>query len=180
MQRFEFECTGIHVRHVVFCAFGELLSVHFVCWFVSVNGEELVISYQSKNYVMLHELFLALVGVTGDVFVEEDNTFKVASTDNTLDESQESQYNALLPLGWYYVRFMEIIEANDVSWTTADSAGCPQLYRCAVVQGVSDLLAEYANDVAYLEQYVVAEGAVPMSHVLQHFQKVSLSRPTVV
>jgi hypothetical protein len=54
-----------------------------------------------------------------------------------------------------------------------DSAlGVHLLYRRAFYLAVSDLLEEYAKDVALLEDKLVKEGPFPLSYSISHLQKV--------
>ncbi len=123
---------------------------------------------------MLQEIFLALVGITGDIIVEENSTLKVKDDCHLLGESRQCQVDSLVPLGWYYLRFGEIVNAHEANFANSVTDSCFQMYRAAMIRGVSDLMLEYENDVANLEQSVLVEGDVPLSHVLQHFQKVCL------
>jgi hypothetical protein len=54
-----------------------------------------------------------------------------------------------------------------------------QSYRCAIAIGINELIDEYAEDVAYLEQYILTEGAVPLSYFYQHLQKYLIVMPVI-
>jgi hypothetical protein len=122
---------------------------------------------------MLQELFFALLGFTGDVIVESDNTFRIKDGCDLFKETEILQINTLSSLGWFYSQFSEIVENYDISWKLCGKSNL-QVYKVAMSLGMSDLLTEYVNDVTYLEQLVLSDGPLPLSSVLQHLQKVSL------
>jgi hypothetical protein len=41
-----------------------------------------------------------------------------------------------------------------------------------MIIGISDVQQEYIEDIAYLEQLLINTGPMPLSHILQHLQKV--------
>jgi len=41
-----------------------------------------------------------------------------------------------------------------------------------MITGISDIQQEYIEDIAYLEQLLINTGPMPLSHILQHLQKV--------
>ena len=125
---------------------------------------------------MLSELFLALLGFPGDIIVEDESTFKVKDGFDLLTQAEKEQINRVAPLGWYYVRLGAFMNEYDIQW--GDREENFQAYRTSMSLGVSDLLSEYAGDVAYLEQ-LVFEGPIPLSHVLLHLQKYRLTMPVV-
>lgn len=126
---------------------------------------------------MLHELLFALLGFVGEVIVEKDGTFCVKDGFDMLREGERDQVNRLAPLGWYYVQLGIKVSENDLSWSSSVE---PQAYMTSMVQGFADLLQEYVGDISYLEQLVIAEGPIPLSQVLQHMQKVTIDRSTII
>lgn len=122
---------------------------------------------------MLNELFFSLVGFTGDVIIETDETFKVKDGFDLLREAEKDQLNKIAPLGWYYVNFDKIVQKYDLSWNKDNHGNTFHIYHVGMVQGVADLLEEYIEDVSYLEKLVLTEGPIPLSQVLQHLQKVN-------
>jgi hypothetical protein len=120
---------------------------------------------------MLQELFFALLGFTGDVIVESENTYKVKDGCDLFKETEILQINTLSSLGWFYTQFGDIVGKYDISWKLSDKSHL-QVYKVAMSLGMSDLLTEYVNDVTYLEQLVLSDGPLPLSNVLQHLQKV--------
>ena len=67
----------------------------------------------------------------------------------------------------------------EVKWGVRLGDPDSQFYRTAMTQGIADLLTEYTSDIAYLEQLVLAEGPIPLSHVLHHLQKYLLVMPVI-
>lgn len=131
---------------------------------------------------MLHEILLSLLGFTGDIIIDKDDTFQVADCIDLLTIAERDQINRIVPCGWFYIKLGDFVSQYELQWNGQGSSSydcCPQAYRTALCMGVSDLLAEYADDIAYLEQLILSEGPVPLSHVLQHVQKYLLVMPVI-
>lgn len=126
---------------------------------------------------MLHEILFALLGFHGDIIIEIDNTYRIKDNFDLCREGEYEQINRIVPLGWYYVQFNNIIQKYDISWYNISHSNNKntqmKVYLIAMVQGISDLLHEYTNDVAYLEQYILKDGPIPLSQVIQQLQKVN-------
>lgn len=128
---------------------------------------------------MLHEIFLSLLGFTGDIIIEDEGTYQVCKSFDLLTTAERQQVNRIVPLGWYYASLSSFVVFYEVKWGVKMGDPDSQFYRTAMSQGIADVLAEYANDIAYLEQLVLAEGPVPLSHVLHHLQKYLLIMPVL-
>ena len=128
---------------------------------------------------MLHEVFLSLLGFTGDIIVEGENTYHVSASFDLFTAAEKQQINRIVPLGWYYASLSSFVVLYEVKWGVKVGDPDSQFYRTAMSQGIADLLSEYADDIAYLEQLVLAEGPVPLSHVLHHLQKYLLIMPVI-
>lgn len=76
----------------------------------------------------------------------------------------------------YYKKCSEYSESNDIQWGSASSV---QAYKAAMCLGLNDFLDEYTSTIAALEAKVVAEGPLPLSYLVQHFQQYSISLPVV-
>jgi hypothetical protein len=122
---------------------------------------------------MLHELLFSLLGFVGDVIIDDGHTYRVKDGFDLLRESEKDLVNRISPLGWYYVRLTDTVQKYDVSWANVERN---RVYMASAVQGVSDLLAEYVADVAFIEQLILSDGPMPLSQVLQHLQKVMRSK----
>jgi hypothetical protein len=129
---------------------------------------------------MLHELFLGLLGFTGDILVwsANGNSMHVKDGFDLLTSGERDQINKLAPLGWYYVKLQEFVDEYSLQWGSKRNSG-RLLYRAALSQGVADLLEEYTADVVYLEQIVLKDGPVPLSQVLLHLQKYLVCMPPI-
>lgn len=147
---------------------------------------------------MLHDIIYALLGFTGEVVVssrygaaEEDlflsgqsvqsswleesqkmDVFQVQDGYPFLTEAEREQINRIVPLGWFYNRLQGYVESYDMSWTKP--AFDQEVYKMALAAAIQDLLQEYVSDIARLEELINQESTLPLSHFLQHVQKVSL------
>lgn len=121
---------------------------------------------------VLNELFFALLGFTGDVMIEDGEVFRVCDGCDMFSEAEKLQLNRILPLGWFYTKFNDIVSRYDISWKNSKSPSGCQIFKAALSLSVSDMLTEYVDNVTYLEQLVLTDGPVPLSHVTQHLQKV--------
>jgi len=128
---------------------------------------------------MLHELFLSLLGFPGDVIVEEGGTYRVRASFDLLTASERQQVNRIVPLGYYYARLKAFEAFYEVKWGVQRGDPDFQFYRTAMSLGIADLLAGYVQDVADLEQLVLEEGPLPLSHVLHHLQRYLIVFPVL-
>jgi hypothetical protein len=65
---------------------------------------------------MLHEIFLSLLGFTGDIIVEGEDTYQVSSTFDLFTAAEKQQINRLVPLGWYYASLSSFVVFYEVKW----------------------------------------------------------------
>ncbi len=121
---------------------------------------------------IFHELFSSFLGFTGDIIIDDGKTFRIRDGFSLEREAERHQINSLVPLGWFYMQLNSLVDKYSVRWGITHNDSHFELYKAAVAQGVDDLLHEYVNDVSYIDQLVLSEGAVPLSHVWQHVQKV--------
>jgi hypothetical protein len=122
---------------------------------------------------MQNDLLFALLGFTGDVIVEENDTFRVRDGYDGLKESEKDQINRISPLGWIYIKLFEFTQKYDVGWGKMIDVNKFEAYKIALAQGLNDLLQAYTDDITYLEQQIVGAELIPLSYVMQYFQKVS-------
>ena len=145
---------------------------------------------------MLHDILYALLGFTGDIIVSNDDLLTAAEelhlpslTQSWIEEGKSSemfhvlkgypyvseaereQINRIVPLGWYYNRFTTYIERYDMTWMKA--APDQEVYKMALVAAIQDFLQDYVQDIRQLEDLLNQEDTLPLSHFLQHVQKVS-------
>lgn len=128
---------------------------------------------------MLHEIFLSLLGFTGDIIIESQDTFLVSTSFDLLTSAERQQINRIVPLGWFYSNLSSFVVFYEVKWGVRLGDPDSQFYRTAMSQGIAELLSEYTADIAYLEQLVLSEGPIPLSHVLHHLQKYLLIMPVI-
>ena len=128
---------------------------------------------------MLHELFIALVGFTGDVIIEDQNTFCVNKNLGVFTQSEIDQVSKIIPIGWTFNQLQSFVNRHELQWTTSSSSTGNQAYLMAMSNGLSDILNDYVNDVTFLEQMVSLDGPIPLSQVFQHLQKYYLILPVL-
>ena len=125
---------------------------------------------------MWQELLLSLLGFQGDLIVEDKSSqcFRVKDGYSLFENAEKEQLDRIVPLGWFYLRLTEYADKFDVKVGFGCQKGKMglQVYKCALSQAIRDLLQEYVEDVVYIEQLIVSDGPLPLSHILQHFQKV--------
>jgi hypothetical protein len=140
----------------------------------------------------LQDLLFALLGFSGDVIISEleeisdqklrlqpflifrPGTFRVKDGHPSLSEAERSQINRIAPLGRYYVCFEEFVKVFGLNWRRTSKSQSPQLYRLALSEALQDVLQEYTEEIAELEVHWAEMQTMPLSHVLQHTQKVDL------
>ncbi|GMF17713.1 unnamed protein product [Phytophthora lilii] len=107
---------------------------------------------------MHHELFLALLGVAGDVVERRADGFFVCKDASFLSQAQRSVLDRLLRLGFAYWTLERFVE-------TAPSRPGAMLH--ALAQGVERLLQRYADAVVELEAKALRASAVfPVSNLM--------------
>ena len=127
---------------------------------------------------MMHELLLTLLGFPSPFIEEcegppelgESRTYRVKPGSTELADSEKDQINKLVPLGLYFIEFEDFIRQHQLGWARSDSN--TELYKAALSMAVQELLDEYSQDIADFEQLLFQEKTIPLSHLLQHLQKV--------
>lgn len=124
---------------------------------------------------MLHEIFLALLGFTGDIIIEKHDTFTIRDGCDLFTLSEREQINKIVVLGWKYKHLSNIVRSSKVLWGDFgqdNNSRSSQSYFGALCLGVEDVLQEYADEVAFLEEFVSSEGPVPLSYLVRDLLKV--------
>lgn len=121
---------------------------------------------------MLHDLFLALVGLCGDLIVEGEDRFFVRPGLTILSVGEIEQLDNIAPLGWFYKKLLSFVHLYEVQWSPSGNKNNRfEAYIASMSAGVSTVLSDYENDVTTLEQLVAIE-PIPLCQVYQHMQKV--------
>ncbi len=63
---------------------------------------------------MLHEILLALLGVPGNLIVEEEDHFKISPFINFLTEPEKELINRLVVMGFYYNKIQSFLDFNSM------------------------------------------------------------------
>ncbi|ETM52436.1 hypothetical protein L914_03942 [Phytophthora nicotianae] len=107
---------------------------------------------------MHHELFLALLGHTGDVVERRSDGFFVRKEASFLSQAQHSVLNRLLRLGFAF---------STLDIFARQASKFPSVYLHALAQAVERLLHRYADAVVELEAKTLRASAVfPMSNLM--------------
>ncbi|RMX64052.1 hypothetical protein KXD40_003688 [Peronospora effusa] len=107
---------------------------------------------------MHHELFLALLGHTGDVVERRSDGFFVRKDASFLSQAQCCVVNRLLRLGFSFSRLDQFVR---------QAPQCPSVYLHALAQAVERLLYRYTDAVVELEAKTLRSSAVfPMSNLM--------------
>lgn len=110
---------------------------------------------------MHHEVFLALLGVPGDVVEARADGLFVRESTHFLSRPQRAMIDRLLRLGHAFSRLQRFVAAaRDRRADGEDGGAWPSLYARALAQGVERVLDRYADAVARLEAKVLATGVV--------------------
>ena len=126
---------------------------------------------------MIQELLFSLLGFTGDIVVEADQTFKVRDGYDLLKEAEKEQINMIAPLGHYYVSFQNYTKKYAIAWGSHSIKNKIECYKAALCHAIEDLLTEYVESITFLENLTFAEeNVIPLSLLVQHVQKVSASK----
>lgn len=115
------------------------------------------------------DVLYALLGIAGDVIIEDDATFRLSSGFDVVNEAERQQIDTAVRLGWYYREFKSISEMKHHDWKSRCG-----IYEMAVFDGISDMISEYELDVGFLEQHERLYGGATMSYILQHLKKVCI------
>lgn len=116
---------------------------------------------------MIADVLYALVGLTGDIVIEDGSTFRLTSGMDIVSEAERQQVDTLVRLGWYYREFKSVSEFQSSEWKMRSG-----VYELAIFDGISDMISEYELDIGYLEENDRVYGGTTLSYFLQHLQKV--------
>lgn len=128
---------------------------------------------------MLHDILLSLIGLTGDVIVEMNDTFKVIANFDLLSQGEIKIIDRIVPLGWFYSRLLHFVERKAIRWGSSGDREGFQLYLAAFGSGLEDFLHEYVADVAALEHQILKEGPIPLSFIVHALQKYTVCMPSL-
>lgn len=107
---------------------------------------------------MHHELFLALLGLTGDVVERRIDGFFVRKEASFLSQAQKSVLDRLLRLGFAYSTLDEFVR---------QASKLPSVYLHALAQAVEQLLHRYTDAIVELEAKTLrASGVFPISNLM--------------
>eukprot|EP00250_Pteridium_aquilinum_P022274 c25338_g1_i2 orf=77-2320(+) len=150
---------------------------------------------------MLHELLLALVGCTGDVFVDvreqvlrphsdedgaqHDCPFRLAPDLTFIEPSEKEILEHLLRLGYYYSELDKFtMQSLNLGWIkspyglvehdsldTKTSTKPASVYTRALANGVAEVLAVYRSAVLKVEQNLLSDAAPVLSNVTKDLNK---------
>jgi hypothetical protein len=113
---------------------------------------------------MLHDIFFALIGFTGDIITISENhptcpyhpTYTIVPGYPAVSDSEKEQINQIVSLGWYYKQFQLYISQYDMTWSNASPSKL-SIYKMALAAALQDLLQEYNEDISKLEDLINRE-----------------------
>ncbi|VDQ11443.1 unnamed protein product [Trichobilharzia regenti] len=133
---------------------------------------------------MLHELLLALYGISGGIFIEStekgdnddtelaEHLIPVVNDNNLIPESELSLQRELLKLGSCYNYLIKFIEKY-----SEPNYG---LYLSAFAFGIDDSLKEYRTDLCTLEAELSADKSMGVSHLSCRLHTYKILLPVLV
>ncbi|GFR74501.1 gamma-tubulin complex component [Elysia marginata] len=129
---------------------------------------------------MLHELLLALSGHYGGAFKHTNEGIKVVPNLPFMPSSEVAVLNQLCKLGTYYKDFRDFIQHYGSGILSHQTPGTEDLYglyvKC-VCQGLDSVLEDYRTSLQELEQEVLQDAHLPVSHFSYKLQKSVLHYP---
>ncbi|CAB4036489.1 gamma-tubulin complex component 4-like [Paramuricea clavata] len=135
---------------------------------------------------MLHELLVALSGVSGSIFVDKkEQGFQVVSDLPFLHPSETEILNHLCKLGSYYQRFEAFIKSYSIllpqkATGEAESSGnvCG-LYLQALCTGLDQILEPYRKTLLALEQEILNDANIPLTRLQHKLEEYQLLFPSL-
>ncbi|EFN52335.1 hypothetical protein CHLNCDRAFT_58938 [Chlorella variabilis] len=117
------------------------------------------------------ELLLALVGNTGEAFVQrEQGAIVLADVVDWVTPPEREQLNRLARLGAHYAALEEFVCSATAAGAGDDGTQPPaSMYRLALASGVSELLDVYRSAVLQVEAHLLHLGAAPPLLSVQQF-----------
>ncbi|KAK3797703.1 hypothetical protein RRG08_054720 [Elysia crispata] len=131
---------------------------------------------------MLHELLLALSGHYGGAFKHTNDGIMVVPNLPFMPTSEVKVLNHLCKLGTYYKDFRDFIQHYGFGILSQQTPGTDDLYglyvKC-VCQGLDSVLEDYRASLQQLEQEVLQDAHLPVSHFSCRLQQYQLLFPAL-
>ncbi|XP_076444201.1 gamma-tubulin complex component 4-like [Babylonia areolata] len=131
---------------------------------------------------MLHELLLALTGHCGGVFRETGNGIQVVPDLPFIHPSEVKVLNDLCRLGTLYKSFQQFIQdyGSGVSTIHTGTEGeLHGLYIRSFCRGLNMIMADYRDALLSLEQQILRDQHLPVSHLQYSLQEFQLLFPAL-
>ncbi|GFO41975.1 gamma-tubulin complex component [Plakobranchus ocellatus] len=131
---------------------------------------------------MLHELLLALKGHYGGAFKHSNDGITVVPDLPFMHTSEVKVLNHLCQLGTYYKDYREFIQHYGSGLLSQQKPGTDDLhglYLKCVCQGVDSVLEDYRASLQQLEQDVLQDAHLPLSHFSCKLQQYHLLFPAL-
>src|SRR6266498_1759603 len=152
---------------------------------------------------MLHELFLALSGLSGDLFVpyppepETATTFKIPPDFPFLHEAEKSSLERLATLGFYYRKLINFLDKQRGRKENNENFGSVELQKDnekspnniphgsfvhALCNAINEVLADFHKTIIESEIRILSKednmgGVVPVSHLVSAFSEYYIILP---
>ncbi|XP_074651183.1 gamma-tubulin complex component 4-like [Tubulanus polymorphus] len=125
---------------------------------------------------MLHELFMALAGYPGNIFVMKSAEIKVVADLPFLSKEEENLLNQLLKLGSQYCAFNSFISEHSCCPALKEddcfkSGLKPGLYLTAFCDGLLQTLAPYKQKLLELEQKILTDAHLTVMYISSELQQ---------
>ncbi|OQS04239.1 hypothetical protein THRCLA_03518 [Thraustotheca clavata] len=126
---------------------------------------------ESFDIHMHHELFLALLGIPGDLIIEQNESFTLDENyvPSLLSSADRTSLLSLVPLGYAYKHLLSFTSSRPSS-----------LYACALGHAISCLLRAYERRIASLEASVLHQRCIPIALLHVELSKELLMLPFVL
>ncbi|KAK3609174.1 hypothetical protein CHS0354_013711 [Potamilus streckersoni] len=133
---------------------------------------------------MLHEVLLALLGHSGGVFTDNGDGIKVQKDIPFIHPSEVDQLNHLCRLGTFFKDFNNFIKKHGGTLSLhTDGPGIPDgihgLYLKAFCHGLDRVLDDYRLALENLEQAILRDPHLPLSHLLCNLQQFQILFPAL-
>ncbi|BFY98455.1 hypothetical protein BsWGS_01495 [Bradybaena similaris] len=131
---------------------------------------------------MLHELLLALKGHYGGVFNHSSDGITVVPGLPFIQVSEEVVLNQLCKLGTYYKDFRDFIQhygSGLLAVKQPDTDDLHGLYMKCLCQGLNSVLEDYRRVLLEIEQDILHDAHLPVSHIAYRLQEFHLLFPVL-
>ncbi|XP_028399021.1 gamma-tubulin complex component 4-like [Dendronephthya gigantea] len=135
---------------------------------------------------MLHELLVALSGISGSIFVDKkEQGFQVVSDLPFLHPSETEVLNHLCKLGSYYQRFQTFIQCYSILLPGRDKDEAENservcgLYLQALCTGLDQVLEPYRKTLLALEQEILSDDNIPLTRLQHRLEEYQLLFPAL-